>query len=92
MWARIDKGVVREVTEVDPTGRFAPELEWVECPEGTEEPDTFDGEKFSKPVISEVESGSVTSQVTPEPRVGSIVDQIIEDPAQLARLKTALGL
>lgn len=35
MWARIENGVVMEITDVDPDGRFHPSLEWVECPAET---------------------------------------------------------
>lgn len=31
MWALIVEDVVREVTDIDPTGRFHPSLSWVDC-------------------------------------------------------------
>ena len=32
-WARIENGTVMEITDIDPNGRFHPDLIWVECPE-----------------------------------------------------------
>ncbi|HDD0187811.1 TPA: hypothetical protein O9V37_000213 [Escherichia coli] len=31
-WARIEYEEVREVTDINPEGRFHPSLIWVECP------------------------------------------------------------
>jgi hypothetical protein len=31
MWARIESGVVAEITALDPSGRFHPALVWVAC-------------------------------------------------------------
>jgi len=43
-WARIEDSKVVELTTEDPTGRFAPDLVWVSCPDGTGERDTYDAE------------------------------------------------
>lgn len=32
MWARIENDAVVEITDVDPTGKFHPSLNWVPCP------------------------------------------------------------
>jgi len=34
-WARIEDDIVKEITEIDPSGRFHPSLVWVECPDDT---------------------------------------------------------
>ena len=36
MWARIDSGLVAEITDMNPDGRFHPSLEWVSCGSGVE--------------------------------------------------------
>lgn len=41
-WARIEEGVVREITDIDPEGRFHPSLIWAEC-----EPETVVGYTYS---------------------------------------------
>lgn len=35
MWARIENGVVMEITDIDPDGRFHPSLIWVPCGKDT---------------------------------------------------------
>ena len=37
MWALIVDGAVREVTDIDPSGRFHPSLEWVACDESVQD-------------------------------------------------------
>jgi len=32
-WARIENNTTMEITDIDPNGRFHPDLIWVECPE-----------------------------------------------------------
>lgn len=32
MWARVEDGIVMEVTDIDPEGRFHPDLKWWPCP------------------------------------------------------------
>lgn len=32
MWARVEDGIVMEVTDIDPEGRFHPDLKWRPCP------------------------------------------------------------
>lgn len=49
MWARIEDGVVRELTDVDPAGRFHPDLVWVECGEEVCQGCLYQGGKFSAP-------------------------------------------
>lgn len=33
MWALIENGAVKEITDIDPEGRFHPDLEWIACDE-----------------------------------------------------------
>ncbi len=53
LWARIEDNQVREITDIDPEGRFHPSLIWVECPEGTKEGYSYDGENFYPPEKNE---------------------------------------
>ena len=49
MWARIESGVVREITEIDPAGRFHPSIVWEPCGADVREGWTFDGKDFAAP-------------------------------------------
>lgn len=49
MWALIINGVVSEVTEINPEGRFVSELEWVECSAQVGPGWAFDGANFLEP-------------------------------------------
>lgn len=49
MWARIENGIVAEITDIDPEGRFHPSLVWVECGEEVEPGWKYDGSKFAPP-------------------------------------------
>lgn len=49
MWAHIVDGAVREVTEIDPEGRFHPSLLWVKCGKTVACGDLYEDGKFSKP-------------------------------------------
>jgi hypothetical protein len=31
MWVRIDNGVVTEITDTDPTGKYYPSINWIDC-------------------------------------------------------------
>jgi hypothetical protein len=46
MWALIVNGRVHEITDVDPDGRFAPDLTWVPCDSSVREGWVYDGEAF----------------------------------------------
>lgn len=46
MWALIVDGVVWEITDIDPNGRFHPSLLWVECGDDVEVGYLYDGKKF----------------------------------------------
>lgn len=61
MWARIENGVVVEITDVDPTGRFHPSLVWVGCGNEVEPGWTYDGDKFAPP---QPEKPKIPQQVT----------------------------
>lgn len=50
MWALIQDSVVHEVTEVDPAGRFHPDLMWKPCGEDVRHGWRYDGEVFVEPV------------------------------------------
>lgn len=47
MWARLEDGIVRELTAEDPAGRFHPSLHWQECGEDVQEGDLWTGEDFA---------------------------------------------
>jgi hypothetical protein len=49
MWARIDNGIVRELTDQDPAGRFHPSIEWRPADELVEVGDGFDGTDYTAP-------------------------------------------
>lgn len=50
-WARVEKGIVRELTVIDPVGRFVKEIEqqFVSCGDDVEQGYLFDGGVFSEP-------------------------------------------
>jgi hypothetical protein len=50
MWARIKNGVVAEITDADPVGRFHPLLEWVTCGTDVLEGWLHSGGVFSEPL------------------------------------------
>lgn len=49
-WAHIDNGIVVEITETDPEGRFNPALLWVPCAPEVGQNWTYDGTTFAAPV------------------------------------------
>jgi len=53
MWARIEAGIVRELTAEDPAGRFHPSLHWQECKEGVAVGDLWIGDGFAPPLPPE---------------------------------------
>lgn len=48
-WARIRGGIVHEVIDFAPAGRFHPDLEFIECPDWTEQGMVHDGNAFVAP-------------------------------------------
>lgn len=50
MWARIEGEKVVELASEDPSGRFHPSLEWVECDDNVKIGYIFDGGKFAEPI------------------------------------------
>lgn len=46
MWALIEEGKVKELTNIDPNGRFHPSLVWVECGDEVKAGYVFDGSDF----------------------------------------------
>lgn len=55
-WALIVDGEVVELTDINPTGRFHPSLEWVECGENVGQGWVYDCGNFSAPVVEQVVS------------------------------------
>lgn len=53
IWAHIINGIVVEITDIDPEGRFHPDLIWAECTDtpGVEQGWTYDGTTFAAPTI-----------------------------------------
>lgn len=52
MWARIENGTVVELTDIDPTGRYHPSLEWTPCGEEVRPGWVYDG-AFAPPSPAE---------------------------------------
>ncbi len=48
-WALIVDGKVAEITEVDPTGRYHPDLQWIACEGSVAVGDFYDEGQFQKP-------------------------------------------
>ncbi|PMY60181.1 MULTISPECIES: tail fiber assembly protein [Pseudomonas] len=51
MWALIIDEVVVEVTDIDPAGRFHPDLIWTSCPKTVLPGWTYDGDGYKAPEI-----------------------------------------
>lgn len=49
MWARIENNVIVELTEIDPEGRFHPDLIWITCSPDVHVGWVFDGSALHKP-------------------------------------------
>lgn len=56
MWALIKNGAVAEITEIDPTGRFHPSLNWEPCGADVRVGWVWDGSSFSEPPAPEPRS------------------------------------
>lgn len=48
-WAHIVDGIVVEVTDIDPRGRFHPSMIWIDCPDTVNQRWTYDGAAFAAP-------------------------------------------
>ena len=48
-WARIENNEVKEITAIDPAGRFHSSLIWVECAANVEGGWSYDGSNFAAP-------------------------------------------
>jgi len=59
MWARIENGTVAEITDIDPTGRFHPSLQWAECGSDVAPGWTYNGESFAAPEAPGVDHRAV---------------------------------
>lgn len=53
-WARIENNTTMEITDIDPNGRFHPDLIWVGCQEEVGQRWTYNGFSFSAPIIEEL--------------------------------------
>lgn len=51
MWARIERGAVAEITDINPAGRFHPSMQWVECPDAVGVGWAYDGKTFAEPLV-----------------------------------------
>jgi hypothetical protein len=60
-WARIIDDVVIEITDIDPEGRFHPDLVWEEISEEVEQNWVRSGNSFVAPVIAPVVPASYTA-------------------------------
>lgn len=49
MWCRVDNGVVVEIADIDPAGRYHPAVKWHACPADVEPGWVFNGVVFSLP-------------------------------------------
>lgn len=81
-YALVENGVVRELTDRDPNGRFHPSLIWVEAPSNVMEGWLYDGANFAEPEPELVSD--------PEPDPDDALSAAIEAATTLAELKTAL--
>lgn len=81
-WARVENGVVQEITDTDPKGRFVKEIEdqFISCSDDVEQGYAYTNNTFSAPV------GHVPT--TEE----KIADLDTEYQAQFSSLAQALGL
>lgn len=53
MWALVQDGVVVETTNVDPEGRYHPDLKWRACPDQVRSGWLYSNGSFSEKVVSE---------------------------------------
>ncbi|EJO31664.1 hypothetical protein [Achromobacter marplatensis] len=51
IWAFIQDGLVAEITDIDPAGRFHSDFKWVECDLHVTVGDKYAGGTFSKPAV-----------------------------------------
>lgn len=50
MWARVEDGIVVELTDIDPAGRFHESLVWVPCSDGCKPGDKIENESTQEKV------------------------------------------
>lgn len=62
MWARINDGVVAELTEIDPAGRFHSSIEWAAGADGVEVGWLYDGSAFSQSEIDPPTAADVDTE------------------------------
>lgn len=63
MWARIEGGIVRELTDADPAGRFHPSIEWLPCPDDVAIGDAYDIHGFGPPPAQTREEAKVVREI-----------------------------
>jgi hypothetical protein len=61
MWAKIDSGLVEEITDTDPSGRFHPSINWVHSDSPVSVGMAYDGVKFYE--VSEQKNSSSRYEV-----------------------------
>ncbi len=54
MWARIENGIVAELTEENPEGRFHPSIEWVTATKSAKVGHAYRDGKFTAPAVEHV--------------------------------------
>lgn len=62
MWARIQDGVVAETTDIDPAGRYHPDLEWRTCTSQVQTGWLYADDVFAERVESEEERRAAERQ------------------------------
>lgn len=64
MWAYVLDGLVAEVSDIDPKGRFHESLIWVKCPSGVGQGWLYDGSKFVAPIEPEQPTDIVPDEIS----------------------------
>ncbi|MCO7505441.1 MULTISPECIES: phage tail assembly chaperone [Pseudomonas] len=59
MWARIEDGVVLEVTDLDPTGRFHPSMTWMACDARVTQGWQLKGDILEAPVAAAIDLSAI---------------------------------
>lgn len=54
-WARLEDNLVKEITNINPEGRFHPSLVWVKCQENVVEGYVYENGSFVEPETEEEE-------------------------------------
>jgi hypothetical protein len=74
LWALVVDGIVREITDNDPAGRYHPSLHWQLCDGDVREGDIWTGESYAPPPAADIPMRATLSALafrrrfTPEER------------------------